>query len=79
MIYQMFNAQRTIYQVLPNFRICCKKLGGLKITSFRACVRSFCSVQEGLDRAIFPYISIGKVRLSGVEASNHFCSHSKIL
>ena len=32
------------YQVLPNFEICCRELGGLKVTSCRACVYSFCSV-----------------------------------
>ena len=32
------------YQVLLNFRICSKELRGLKVTSFLACVRNFCSV-----------------------------------
>ena len=27
--------QGTKYQVLPNFRICCRELAGLKVTSFR--------------------------------------------
>ena len=31
-------------QVLPNFGICCRELRGLKVASFRACVRSFCSI-----------------------------------
>ena len=31
--------------MLPNFRICCRELGGLKVTSFCACVRSLCSVE----------------------------------
>ena len=44
MINQEFKAQGTKYQVLPNFGICCRKLGELKVLSFRACVRSFCSV-----------------------------------
>ena len=30
--------------MLPHFGICCRELGGLKVTIFRACVRSFCSV-----------------------------------
>ena len=40
----MFKTQGTKYQVLPNFGICCRELGGLKVASFCACVRSFCSV-----------------------------------
>ena len=44
MMNQEFKAHGTKYQVLPNFGICCKELGGIKVTSFRACVRSFCSV-----------------------------------
>ena len=43
-INQEFNTQGTKYQVLPNFGIGCRELGALKVTSFRACVRSFCSV-----------------------------------
>ena len=31
--------------MLSNFEICCRELRGLKVTSFRACVRSFCSVE----------------------------------
>ena len=41
---QEFKALGTKYQVLPNFGTCARELGGLKVTSFRACVRSFCSV-----------------------------------
>ena len=41
---QEFKAIGTKYQVLSNFGICCWELAGLKVTSFRACVRSFCSV-----------------------------------
>ena len=44
MINQEFKAQGTKYQVLPNFGTCCRELGELKVTSFRACMRSFCSV-----------------------------------
>ena len=47
MINQEFKAQETKYQVLANFGICCRELGGrggLKVMSFRACVRNFCSV-----------------------------------
>ena len=36
MINQEFKAQGTKYQVL-NFGICCRELGGLKVTSFHAC------------------------------------------
>ena len=42
-INQEFKAG-TKYQVLPNFRICCWELVGLKITNFCACLRSFCAV-----------------------------------
>ena len=35
--------------MLPNFGICCRELRGLKVTSFRACVRSFCSVATRID------------------------------
>ena len=31
--------------MLPNFWICCRELRRLKVTSFRACVRSVCSVE----------------------------------
>ena len=44
MINEEFEAQGTKYQVLLNFGICCRELGELKVTSFRACVRSFCSI-----------------------------------
>ena len=44
MINQEFKAKGTKYHVLPNFGICCRELGGLKVVSFRPCVRSFCSV-----------------------------------
>ena len=44
MISQEFKVQGTKYQVLPNFGICCRELGGLKVMSFLASVRSFCSV-----------------------------------
>ena len=43
---QEFKAQGTQYQVLPTFGICCRELMGLTVTSFRACVRSFCSVGQ---------------------------------
>ena len=47
MINQDFKAPGIKYQVLPNFGICCcRELAGLKVTSFRACVRSLCSVGE---------------------------------
>ena len=41
------------YGVWPNFEICCRELGGLKVTTFRACVRSVCSVAFGL----IPFVS----------------------
>ena len=41
-INQEFKAQKTKYEVLPSFGICCKEPRGLKLASFRACVRSFC-------------------------------------
>ena len=44
MINQEFKAQRTKYQVLPNFAICRRELRVLKVTSICACVRSFCFV-----------------------------------
>ena len=48
MLFEMINQEFQVlgrkYQVLPNFGICCRELRGLKVTSFRACVRSFCSV-----------------------------------
>ena len=43
-INQEFKANGTKYQILLNFRICCKELKGLKVASFRTCVSSFCSV-----------------------------------
>ena len=44
MINQEFKVQGTKYQVLSNFGICCRELGGLEVTSFGTCVHSFCSV-----------------------------------
>ena len=44
MINQDLKALGREYQVLPNLGICCGELRGLKVTSFRACVRSFYSV-----------------------------------
>ena len=41
---QEFKAQGTKYQVLLNFGICCRELRGPKVTSFRTCMRSFCTV-----------------------------------
>ena len=71
-INQEFKAQGTKYQVLLNFRICCRELGGLRVTSFRACVRSFCSVikywMESSLRAASTPSSQGKVR-GGDEAA----------
>ena len=57
MINQEFKAPGRKYQVLLNFRICCRELRELKVTIFRACVRSFCSVKpntlmEGKDAVI---------------------------
>ena len=43
MTNQEFMAQERKYQELPNFGICCRELRVLKVASFRACVRSFCS------------------------------------
>ena len=43
MMNQEFKAQGTKHQVWPNFVIYCRELGGLRVESFRACVRSFCS------------------------------------
>ena len=52
MINQEFKARGRKYQVLTKFGICCRELGGLKVASFRACVRSFCSVTfEGIVEA----------------------------
>ena len=48
MTNQEFKALGRKYQVLPNFGICSKELGRFKVTSFRACVRSFCSVSNYL-------------------------------
>ena len=47
-INQEFKAQGTKYQVLPNFGICCRELGGIKVTSSCACMRSFCSVMQNI-------------------------------
>ena len=44
MINQQFKALGRKYQVLPNFGICCRELRRLKVTGFRACEHSFCSV-----------------------------------
>ena len=43
MINQEFKLQVEICQVLPNFRICCRELGGGG-TLFGACVCNVCSV-----------------------------------
>ena len=40
MINQGFKAQGRKHQVLRNFAICCRELGGLKVSIFCACVRS---------------------------------------
>ena len=47
MINQEFKTQGTKYEVLRNFGIFlgCWELWRLKVTSFRACVRNFCSVR----------------------------------
>ena len=45
MINQEFKALRRKYQVLPNFRICCKELRELKVATFaRACAVSALSI-----------------------------------
>ena len=44
MMNQEFKAIGRNYGVLPNFGICYRELGGLKVVSFHACVRSFCYV-----------------------------------
>ena len=44
MINQEFQVLERKYQVLPSFGIRFRELKGLKVTSFRACVRSFYSV-----------------------------------
>ena len=54
MINQDFKAQGTKYQVLPNLGICCRELAGLKVTSFCACVCSFCSVGFLRNYFMFP-------------------------
>ena len=41
MTNQEFKAIGRKLQVLPNFGICCRELRELKVTSSRACVRSF--------------------------------------
>ena len=45
MINQEFEAEGTNYQVLLGFGICCRELRRLKVSSFRACMSSFCSVE----------------------------------
>ena len=47
MTNQKFKVQGRNYQVLFNFGIYCRKLGGLKVTSFCACMHSFRSVENG--------------------------------
>ena len=44
MINQKFKAIGRKYQVLLNLEVCCRELRGIQVTSFCACVRSFCSV-----------------------------------
>ena len=46
MINREFKAQERKYQVLANFRNCCKELRRLKVTRVRASIRSFFSVLE---------------------------------
>ena len=47
-IFEMVNQELMTlgrkHQVLPDFGICCRELTGLKVASFRTCMRSFCSV-----------------------------------
>ena len=47
-LFEMINQEVKVlgrkYLVLPSFGICCREPMGLKVTSFRACMRSFCSV-----------------------------------
>ena len=45
MISQELKTRGRKCQVLRDFDICCRKLMELKVTSFHACVRSFCSVK----------------------------------
>ena len=46
MINQEFKAQGRIYQVLPNFGVCCRELGGSKLRDFaHACAVSALSCQ----------------------------------
>ena len=49
MLNQEFEAQGTKYKVLPNFGICSRERGDLKVTSFRKSVRSFCSVNQAIN------------------------------
>ena len=42
MMNQEFNAQGTKFHVLPKFGVLCKELRGLRVTSFRAWMHSFC-------------------------------------
>ena len=50
MINQEFKAKGTTYQALPNFRICCRELGGSKLRVFaHACAVSALSAGEGVE------------------------------
>ena len=54
-INQEFKTQGTKYPVSPNFGMRCRELRALKVTIFRACVRSFCSVLEHKITIHIPY------------------------
>ena len=54
---QEFKLQGRKFQVLSNFGICCGELRGLRVTSFGACVRSFCSVHGRWRRKILAKMS----------------------
>ena len=95
MLNQEFRVLRRKYQVLPNFGTCCSKLRGLKVTSFHACVGSFCSVFQAGNSQLsqkFPvkvprFLRFGnsipcKLKLwnfKGIQLSMHFANFKNCL
>ena len=61
-VSQEIKAEGTKYELLPNFGICCREQGGLKVTSFCACVRSFCSLALTIKRALLCYFYVNVFR-----------------
>ena len=61
MINQEFKAKGTKYQVLPNFKICCRELGGSKQRVFaHACAVCTLSIWHKTDHVTFMFYDLLK-------------------